>query len=97
MADYGECMRFPRLPWGPQVPPSDTEEGLTFNIRFGLVLAAFVFVMGLLHATGLLGNSQRLGLLLMALGVAVLYSSRQMARVRRSVRAAKDDDDQPSP
>jgi hypothetical protein len=88
-------MRFPRLPWGPEVPPSDTEEGVRFTIKWGLGLAVICFGGGLVYATGLRGDDRRFGLLLLALGVAMVFWAWGLDRHRQRVYGGKADDSQP--
>jgi hypothetical protein len=46
-------MKFPRLPWGPEVPPAGTEEGLTFWLRWGIACGLIGLAVGVIYATGL--------------------------------------------
>ena len=67
---------------------------MKFWIRWGLGLVAICVGTGVLYASGLVGNSQKLGLLLIAVGVATLYSCWRVDRIRQRVYEANDDDHQ---
>jgi hypothetical protein len=49
------------------------------------------FGSGILYSAGLLGDDRRFGLLLLALGLAMVIWSWRLDRLRQRVYAAKDD------
>jgi hypothetical protein len=83
-------VRFPRLPWGPRVPPMSgppTEESATFLLRSCIGIALIGFIIGLIYATGIGQNHRTAGFILIALSVGCLYPCWVMARIRHRLRA----------
>ena len=80
-------MKFPRLPWGPQVPPTGSEEGVTFTLRSLIACGLIGFAVGVIYATGVGKNHRTLGVVMVALSVVIIiHSSWLMVRTRRQLR-----------
>jgi hypothetical protein len=82
-------MRFLRL--GRPIPPFHTAAGLTFWLRWDVVMSLVSLVTGIVYATGIAQNGRWLGVSLLLVGVAYLHSARSMARLRNRVRAGATD------
>jgi hypothetical protein len=83
-------MWFPRLPWGPRVPPASgpwTKEKATFFLRSSIGITLVGLTVGLIYATGIGQNNRTAGFILIALAVANLYPCWVMARIRQRLRA----------
>jgi hypothetical protein len=84
---YGEGVGLPRFLTQP-IPPVSTEEGVTFLIRFGLVLGFILAAAGVLYATGLAGSNRRLGAGLFASSLCALFPCWMLWRLRGRMREA---------
>lgn len=83
----------PRLRFGPEVPPANTEEGLTFTLRFVVVVIVIFLVVGFIYATGIGKNHQGAGILLLVCAAASLYPCWLLVRIRRNLRAESTERD----
>lgn len=88
---YGEGVRFPRLPWGPEVPPSNTAEGAKFTLRWLQAITALSVGLGVVYSTGVFGNDRSFGVLLLVVSVPMLLICWRIARVERRIQATKDE------
>jgi uncharacterized membrane protein YdjX (TVP38/TMEM64 family) len=81
-------MKFPRLPWGPEVPPAGSEESLKFMLRWSIACGLIGLTVGIIYATGIGKNHRTLGIAVIALSLAlVVHAWWLTVRRRRQLRA----------